>query len=168
MKRLFCLVAALVMLASASGCTPGELLDSSSAPGSSSAAAIDVISSWEKVPSSKLDADLSSSSQQSVVSAPVSSKRVVSSKSTGETLSKKAAASSSKKAAASSKVVRSSSAPAKKTSSKAETPVSQMVWVSRTGKKYHSNPHCSNMKEPWKMTLDEAVAMGRTPCSKCY
>ena len=24
----------------------------------------------------------------------------------------------------------------------------KMVWVSRTGTKYHSNPNCSNMKDP--------------------
>lgn len=44
----------------------------------------------------------------------------------------------------------------------------QMVWVSRTGTKYHSNPNCSNMKNPAHMTQSEAEALGRTPCSKCY
>lgn len=44
----------------------------------------------------------------------------------------------------------------------------QMVWVSRTGKKYHSNPNCSNMKNPAHMTQSDAEALGRTPCSKCY
>ena len=48
------------------------------------------------------------------------------------------------------------------------TPQSQTVWVSKTGKKYHSNPNCSNMKNPIKMTLDEAKASGRTPCKNCY
>jgi hypothetical protein len=42
------------------------------------------------------------------------------------------------------------------------------VYVSRTGTKYHSNPYCSNMKNPWYMTLGEALAMGRGACSKCY
>lgn len=44
----------------------------------------------------------------------------------------------------------------------------QMVWVSRTGTKYHSNPSCSNMKNPAHMTQSEAESLGRTPCSKCY
>ena len=44
----------------------------------------------------------------------------------------------------------------------------QMVWVSRTGKKYHSNQNCSNMKNPDHMTQSDAEAKGRTPCSKCY
>lgn len=44
----------------------------------------------------------------------------------------------------------------------------QMVWVSRTGTKYHSDPNCSNMKNPSHKTLSEAESLGRTPCSKCY
>lgn len=44
----------------------------------------------------------------------------------------------------------------------------EMVWVSRKGKKYHSNPDCSNMKNPSHITLDEAISSGRGPCSKCY
>ena len=46
--------------------------------------------------------------------------------------------------------------------------VTATVWVSRTGKKYHSSPSCSNMKSPLKYSLEDAIAMGRTPCSKCY
>lgn len=44
----------------------------------------------------------------------------------------------------------------------------QMVWVSRTGTKYHSDSNCSNMKNPSHMTQSEAESLGRTPCSKCY
>lgn len=43
-----------------------------------------------------------------------------------------------------------------------------MVWVSYSGSKYHSNPSCSGMKGPTKMTLKQAQNMGKTPCSKCY
>lgn len=43
-----------------------------------------------------------------------------------------------------------------------------MVWLSRTGTKYHSNPNCSNMKNPTQATLQQAQAQGRTPCKKCY
>ena len=44
----------------------------------------------------------------------------------------------------------------------------EMVWVSGSGEKYHNDPNCSNMKNPHQISLDEAVAAGRTPCSKCY
>ena len=42
------------------------------------------------------------------------------------------------------------------------------VWVSSSGKKYHSDPDCSNMKNPSKITKEKAESTGRTPCSKCY
>ena len=45
---------------------------------------------------------------------------------------------------------------------------SQKVWVSGSGKKYHSNSSCSNMKSPKQITLTEAKAQGKTACSKCY
>jgi len=44
----------------------------------------------------------------------------------------------------------------------------QMVWVSRTGSCYHSNPNCSNMKDPWEVPLSQAENMGRRACKKCY
>lgn len=43
-----------------------------------------------------------------------------------------------------------------------------MVWIPRTGSKYHSNPNCSNMKDPTKVTLEEAKERGYDPCKKCY
>lgn len=45
---------------------------------------------------------------------------------------------------------------------------SDMVWIPKSGKKYHSNPSCSNMKSPSQVTIDTAQARGYTPCSKCY
>lgn len=51
-----------------------------------------------------------------------------------------------------------------------EEPAAQgaVVWLSRTGKKYHRDPTCGNMKNPIESTLDEAIASGRQPCEKCY
>lgn len=50
-----------------------------------------------------------------------------------------------------------------------DTPDSVMVWVpTNGGKKYHSNPSCSQMVNPQEVTLDEAIAMGFTPCKRCY
>ena len=43
------------------------------------------------------------------------------------------------------------------------------VPTSGKGTKYHSNPYCSNMEnEVYWVSVSEAEAMGRGPCSKCY
>lgn len=51
-----------------------------------------------------------------------------------------------------------------------EQPAAQeaMVWIPRTGSKYHSNSNCSNMKNPTQVTISEATSMGYEPCKKCY
>ncbi len=43
-----------------------------------------------------------------------------------------------------------------------------MVWVSKTGKRYHSNPECSGMKSPSQIPLETARQRGLTPCQNCY
>lgn len=50
----------------------------------------------------------------------------------------------------------------------ASEPTSGEVWIPRTGKRYHSSPTCSNMKNPSKVGLAEAKRRGYTPCKKCY
>lgn len=42
------------------------------------------------------------------------------------------------------------------------------VWIPRTGSCYHSNPHCSNMKDPSEVTLSQAESWGYRACKKCY
>jgi len=42
------------------------------------------------------------------------------------------------------------------------------VWVTASGKKYHSNPNCSKMRSPIEMDLLEAIERGFTPCGKCF
>lgn len=42
-----------------------------------------------------------------------------------------------------------------------------MVWVPRSGSKYHSKSSCSNMKDPRQVTLAEALSCGFTPCKRC-
>lgn len=42
-----------------------------------------------------------------------------------------------------------------------------MVWVDSTSKRYHKRDGC-NMDNPYLVTLDEAISMGRTPCGNCY
>lgn len=52
----------------------------------------------------------------------------------------------------------------------AAEPQGAMVWIagSGNGTKYHSNPSCSNMKNPVEISLSEAQARGYGPCAKCY
>lgn len=47
-------------------------------------------------------------------------------------------------------------------------PQGDMVWIPKTGTKYHSNPECSNIKNPTQVTKEDAIARGYTPCKKCY
>ena len=45
---------------------------------------------------------------------------------------------------------------------------STMVWIPKSGKKYHRSSSCSNIKNPSQVTLEKAQSLGYTPCSKCY
>ena len=47
-------------------------------------------------------------------------------------------------------------------------PSSGYVWIPNTGSKYHKTSTCSGMKDPSKVTVEEAKSYGYTPCSKCY
>ncbi len=43
------------------------------------------------------------------------------------------------------------------------------VWIpTHGGTKYHSSPDCSNMDGPRQVTVEEALSLGFTPCSKCH
>jgi S1-C subfamily serine protease len=42
------------------------------------------------------------------------------------------------------------------------------VWITKSGKKYHNNPNCSQMKSPVEIDLLEAIEKGYEPCGKCY
>ena len=56
-------------------------------------------------------------------------------------------------------------APAENT---ATTASGTMVWITAKGKRYHRSSSCSNMKNPYTVTLEQAQASGRTPCRKCW
>lgn len=43
-----------------------------------------------------------------------------------------------------------------------------LVWIPKTGHKYHSYEGCSNMKNPSCVSLEEAIDRGYTQCSKCW
>ena len=47
-------------------------------------------------------------------------------------------------------------------------PSSGTVWITKSGKKYHSNPNCSKMKSPVEVELLDAIANGYEPCGKCF
>lgn len=42
------------------------------------------------------------------------------------------------------------------------------VYVSKSGKKIHSIPNCSGMKNYWEMSYDDAVKAGYSFCKNCY
>ncbi|MDB7987006.1 hypothetical protein PND93_09225 [Faecalicoccus pleomorphus] len=56
------------------------------------------------------------------------------------------------------------------TSTNNSTPYIEYVYVSGSGSgsKYHEWSGCSDMKNPVKMTKEEAKNLGYTPCKKCY
>lgn len=43
-----------------------------------------------------------------------------------------------------------------------------VVWIPKTGKKFHSYAGCSNMKNPSQVTKQEAINRGYGACSKCW
>ena len=44
----------------------------------------------------------------------------------------------------------------------------ELVFISRTGSKYHKDSTCSKMKNPVSISIAEAQEKGYTSCSKCY
>lgn len=42
-----------------------------------------------------------------------------------------------------------------------------LVWIPKSGTKYHDTATCSNMKNPSQVSLDVAKELGFTPCKKC-
>lgn len=42
-----------------------------------------------------------------------------------------------------------------------------IVYISKTGKRYHTTPDCSGMKNPSGVSLSSAIASGRTACRDC-
>lgn len=50
------------------------------------------------------------------------------------------------------------------------TPTSAEVYITATGKKYHSIPNCgrTNTAKVRKATLEEAKSQGLEPCKKCF
>lgn len=48
--------------------------------------------------------------------------------------------------------------------------ITEKVWISETGSKYHSIPNCGRMNpdKATQMSIEKAEAMGYEPCSKCH
>lgn len=44
----------------------------------------------------------------------------------------------------------------------------EMVWIPKSGTKYHSRSSCSNMKNPSKVTITQAKNRGLVPCQRCH
>lgn len=49
-----------------------------------------------------------------------------------------------------------------------QEPQGNYVYITKTGKKYHSIPNCGNTKTAYKVTLAEAKSKTEGPCSKCW
>lgn len=44
----------------------------------------------------------------------------------------------------------------------------EMVWIDETAKRYHSKSDCSGMDSAYQVTKEQAEALGKTPCGRCY
>ena len=49
-----------------------------------------------------------------------------------------------------------------------EQKVSEMVWIPKSGKRYHCIADCSGMKNPSRVTLEYAKSHDYTACENCY
>lgn len=47
------------------------------------------------------------------------------------------------------------------------TPTERMVWISDSGSKYHNKSTCSNMEDPWQVSVSWAESNGYEPCKRC-
>lgn len=47
-------------------------------------------------------------------------------------------------------------------------PQAEMVWITRTGSKYHSVPNCRNSQDSTQIPLDDAISRGYEPCKNCH
>lgn len=48
-----------------------------------------------------------------------------------------------------------------------QTALEALVWIPKSGSKYHRNSSCSNMKEPSQVPISEAIRLGYEPCKRC-
>lgn len=152
-----------------------SLPTSSSGPASSMIAASSEVQEEENLPAESTPVSEPASSQDAEVqaetdSAPASSqepqKEAAASEPAAPAASESAPAVSSESAAAPAPV---ETAPAPVVTTPAQPQQQEvMVWISATGSKYHSRSSCSNMKNPSQVTLEQAQALGLTPCKKCY
>ncbi|OUP26947.1 DUF4236 domain-containing protein [Faecalibacterium sp. An192] len=155
--------------------TSSSLPTSSSGPASSMIAASSEVQEEENLPAESTPVSEPASSQDAEVqaetdSAPASSqepqKEAAASEPAAPAASESAPAVSSESAAAPAPV---ETAPAPVVTTPAPAQQQEvMVWISATGSKYHSRSSCSNMKNPSQVTLEQAQALGLTPCKKCY
>ena len=44
----------------------------------------------------------------------------------------------------------------------------QSVYVTDSGKRYHARRDCSRMRNPTRLTREDAEARGYTPCAVCF
>ena len=90
---------------------------------------------------------------------------------TTEATTKATTKSTTKKATTEAKTKATTTEATTKATTKATTEAEEyedMVWISENGKKYHSKPSCSNMKDPWQISKSSAERQGYGPCKRCH
>ncbi len=168
MKKLFVFLTVFAMVFAFTACDFETTVSSDESEGIESA--VTGFVSNEPANSESTTDDISSKTQshneESVTSSSAPSSSEPSSSVTSS--SKPGAAKPSSSVTSSSKP--SSTADSKPTTSvQPTTPTEVTVWIpTNGGKKYHSKSSCSGMKNPSKVTKDEAVSLGFGPCGRCY
>lgn len=148
----------LILLA---GGSSDDTTDSSLSIASSSTASSMIAASSEVQEEEESSAGEPASSQEQQDAAPASEPAA--------SAASESAPAASSEAAAAPAPVETTPAPVVTTPAPAEPQQQEvLVWISATGSKYHSRASCSNMKNPSQVTLEQAQALGLTPCKKCY
>ncbi|MDY5912981.1 MAG: hypothetical protein SPJ62_13480 [Inconstantimicrobium porci] len=79
-----------------------------------------------------------------------------------------ASESASRSASSSSGETSSSSRSVPKSSTVNTDNIGAKVYITATGKKYHSHANCGNSKTAYQVSLTEAESRGLSACKKCY
>lgn len=88
---------------------------------------------------------------------------------TGESrLSKKNETTTQKKEPTTAKVEKTTQNPTTQPQTESSVSDNEAVYLPKSGKRYHSDPTCSGMKEPRKVSIKEAQDLGYTACGRCY
>ena len=83
-------------------------------------------------------------------------------------LSAKSEATTQKREPTTAKVEKTTQKPTTQPQTQSSVSDNEAVYIPKSGKRYHSDPTCSGMKEPRKVSIKEAQDLGYTACGRCY